>query len=590
MCGFFGLYGENLNDISPSQTKKIHNYLYHRGPDDFNYLNLSNFYFSHTRLSILGIDDKNAIQPISKKNLILLFNGEIYNYKYLSNILIQNNILSEYKSDTDVLINYIATFGLDKTLQDIDGMFAFSIYDKKNKSLTLVRDRYGEKSIYWSLIKNKLIFSSEIKSILEFTDKEINTNSLPEYFNYRAVLGTKTLFKNINELEQGCKVSFNLNNITKPKYDNYYNLEDTLKYKENISYDKLKEIINENISSTFFSDVKNGLLLSAGIDSNLILNILLNKKEELNCYTYANSYQSDESKQVKEIVNKLKNIKSNKINHKIVNTKLHSYLTNAEKITWYNDEPIQYMNIFNLDELLSNVKNDNCKVLLCGEGADEIFFGYNRFKNSYDSYKKLQNKNLNNINDLIYFGSGITNKIIIQNLLSNYNPYTNLSEAYSWLENNNNYDFNTKQMIFNQKFRLPTRTKLMDRVGMKNSIEIRSPFLRKEIVEYVNSFIIESKFINEIPKALLLKILSLKTYEKKGSPSDFEEYIKYNFDEFKEILLSQNSFISNHMDKKLLINILDKFNIKYNFIYLSLLNLEIWYKVFFKDNYNIKQI
>ena len=184
MCGILGYSSLNKSNINKFPIKKILKTLEHRGPDSAKYIKTSNCYFAHTRLSIIGLKEKNALQPVVKDNKVLTFNGEIYNYKEISKVLNNSGIKDSGKSDTETLFNCLSFYGLKKTLSIIDGMYAFAYFDQSKNLIYIARDKIGEKPLYWGKVEDQGIgFASELSSF-----NSIPTQSLPCFIATSAVV------------------------------------------------------------------------------------------------------------------------------------------------------------------------------------------------------------------------------------------------------------------------------------------------------------------------------------------------------------------------------------------------------------------
>lgn len=204
ICGFAGLEDKNL-------IKKMCDIISHRGPDDFGYYYGDNIMLGHRRLSI--IDLEGGRQPIHNEDetIWIIFNGEIYNFKELRKNLEEKGHTFYTSTDTEVIVHLYEEFGI-KFVEKLNGMFAFALWDSNTSSLLLIRDRLGIKPLYYTLKDNKLLFSSEIKSLLKFEelDKRINLNLLPHYFTYRSTPSSETIFKDVLKLPPGYVLSFHV--------------------------------------------------------------------------------------------------------------------------------------------------------------------------------------------------------------------------------------------------------------------------------------------------------------------------------------------------------------------------------------------
>lgn len=299
MCGITGFY--SLNEINTDDNIKtislMTDSISHRGPDTKGFFSdhKNNLYFGHTRLSILDLSSAGN-QPLtsSSGNFTIVYNGEIYNHLSIrTEINNLRNINWTGNSDTETLIESIDTFGIELTVNKCIGMFSFAVWDNINKRLCLVRDRVGEKPLYYSIFNNTLIFGSEIKSIKAHHDfKNIhNDKALSIYFKLGYIPAPLTAWKNIKKLRPGCLIYFSKNEFDlSNKNIPYWKITDfkTNEYKNYSSSDYLKkmdELINISVKSQMLSDVPIGAFLSGGIDSSTIVSFMQkNSKKPVNTF------------------------------------------------------------------------------------------------------------------------------------------------------------------------------------------------------------------------------------------------------------------------------------------------------------------
>ena len=339
MCGLSGLYSRNYEIINKEKLKKI---LKHRGPDNFQAYEYNNDiynFMAFNRLSIIDLN-KRSNQPYKYKNLILCFNGEIYNYKKLRVKLIKIKVNFETESDTEVLIKYLYHYGVRKTLNDIEGMWSFSLFNLKNLKLILCRDYYGEKPLLYLKKKNKLFYGSEI-SVLRFYNRnklKINLNYLKKYlfFEYRALNSNNDLlYKNVNEVKPGTYLEIdNKLNIKEIKYHKTLDRNKNINYKSYVQ--KLQNTLCANLKDCLVSDRPLAVSLSGGVESTGIASIIKKKiKKNINTFTiFSNDKNYDEFEQVKKTVKKL-NLK-----HKWIHINKNDFLNNLKKIILKRNLPL----------------------------------------------------------------------------------------------------------------------------------------------------------------------------------------------------------------------------------------------------------
>ena len=610
MCGIFGnvaLFGEKP-DID-SIAKAVDS-LSHRGPDDSGMELLDNVILGHRRLSIIDLNTKAAKQPVVSSNSLLAYNGMIYNFRELKNMLSANNIFKG-NSDTEVLAKCLDQWGIKKTLQNIDGMFAFAWFCRKKREIYLVRDRMGEKPLYWAKMNNMIYFSSEMKSFFEVKEfsKKPNINFIDDYLYTQKINGSKTIYSQINEVEPGCIIK--ISTLTgKISTSHYFSLENTFNKKKLIlnKTEELNKYIEESVFSRSISDVPFGSLLSGGIDSSLILSYMLSddKINKVNCY-YADvkNQKRSESKDVFKITNFLKKkYKHKKIKLKSKISNFSNYMDLLIKTTRSFDEPVHFANSVDLLNVVNQASKDGIKVLLSGEGSDELFFGYDRFIRTYDFLKNNRSKKL--IMEEMYFGGGKHNIDFIKKLCGSNKQGRKSSAPWLWLEKNiDRYSIDDLILMFSQKYRLQTLLQRQDRVGMLCGLEIRSPFLSQKLVKFANSLELKDKFVKNSKTTKL--ILKLMAEEKKLVPNEIIKKQKIGFNTnmtdwiredrlrifLKDMVNDKNGFFNGYLDGKNAKQIIDLHfdgKKKLDTLVWIMFTLEIWHRVcgegdlnFFKD-------
>ena len=376
MCGFVGaLTKDILSKNHISNLINMNKMIAHRGPDNEGLYQSKNYACAFSRLSIIDINNRSN-QPFtdSKKRFYLVYNGEIYNFLELRSELINTGIKFATSSDTEVLFQSFIKWG-PNCVNKFIGMFAFVIFDKKLNELHLFRDQLGIKPIYYKVIDNIFFFSSEIKTFKKISQLSLNINKLTEYATWGSILGEDTLLNGIKQIEPGNYLTIDSNlNLKK---NTYFDLKDTFSTKDGkIEIERLEDQIKNNIIIHTRSDVDYGTQLSGGLDSSFITAV-------------ASSYQKDlKDKNLFTFSTRLENQALDETKYQLIvseryNTNHQSYLYNNNDIKkyinqtiWMYDYPLHHPNI--ISSLLMNqlAKKNNLKVLLSGDGADELFSGY----------------------------------------------------------------------------------------------------------------------------------------------------------------------------------------------------------------------
>lgn len=591
MCGINGF---NFKDVS--LIKKMMAITSSRGPDNQDYFETDDYTVGHNRLSIID-PDKRSNQPYYFKNFILSFNGEIYNYLEIKKKLILRGYNFQTTSDTEVIIKLFDLEGIN-SFKKLSGIFSISIYDLKLKKLYLVRDVVGVKPLYYHFDLNtkKFVFSSLIKSILvHLKNKQLNYDAINSYSNFNRNDYRETFFKNIFKVLPGELIEVYNGNFKKTKILNF-------EFKKDSIENQLNNDISEKFSNQFLSDVPVALSLSGGVDSNIVLQELLrNKGTNFTNYSVtfknASNFQADH-----DVAKEISNYYGVKFNSIEINS--NDFKDNCEKIVDIVEEPTGNQNaISNL--ILS--KNVTEKVLFSGDGGDEVFTGYNRYRSIYilslflklnpfkNLYLKTKNKNLNRLS--------IKNSRSLYLSFSEQNVFKNAQNAYKKFtlikDNdldqilNHTLDLDNQPNLSNVMFHdldtwVPNDILIRnDKIYGNEGIEARVPFLDKNIIDgylMLSDFKKYGLFFKS--KNILLK--NYKNYKniskfvlkkKLGFNSPFAGWLRKEIYDFGKEVLSKNYYdSSNIIDFEFSKKLLEKHRDEYCDPYLiwNLISLQIF--------------
>ena len=590
MCGFAGFTNPLSESFAENRIKKMLSPIEHRGPDS-NLIHISKkIALGHYRLSI--IDLKGGQQPrIDKEDdSYLVFNGEIYGYKKQANLLRAQGILLKDNSDTEVLFQSLKYFGVEKTLKNIDGMFAFAYYEGKSDTLWLARDPAGEKPLYYSVAKNSTYFGSELSSLAACKNALpfiINEEALFSYLHLDYIPKDKTIISNINKVLPGEVVKINKTNIKKNFYFNI-NLNNKINISKNDAINRLEHLLEESIKKRLIADVPIGVFLSGGIDSSLIAYYAKKHNNNIKSFTIKMGNDSyDESKYAKLVADSLG------MKNYIAEFDDDAILQSLDFVESKLDEPLSDPSILPTF-LLSKFAKEHVKVALSGDGADELFCGYAPFK-SINYLKTLSYipKSIGNIISLIADSvptkdSYMSYHFILKHVsrgfgwpseqqvfrwmapLSDRSISNLLSKDYTFSSNaKNNWDklfqqeLNNKQeitdslskMFFDYYLPNDILTKV-DRASMYNGLEVRSPFLSKPIIEF--SYLLSNKHkLQNSQTKLILRELSAKilpknisTRKKHGFAIPLAKMLRGPLKEkVEDTLLSTNYLISKYFNR-----------------------------------------
>ena len=607
MCGFCGY----INKKEKESIKKMNDAIIHRGPDDESYYKDDNIAMGFRRLSI--IDLSGGRQPISNEDdsLIITFNGEIYNFKEIKEDLIKKGHIFKTNTDTEVILHGYEEYK-EKILDKLRGMFAFVIWNKNEKKLFGARDHFGQKPFYYANMNNTFMYGSEIKSFLYHPDfiKEVNEKALKPYLTFQTSVLDETFFKGVYKLRPGhyFNYDFNTNDL---KIEEYYNIN----FKPMVQdfdklVDKIDDTITKSIDYHIISDVPVGSYLSGGIDSSYVVSYLKPDKTFSVGFDYKDFNEVPLAKELSDILG-IQN------KNELINS--DDFFESIDKVQYYADEPTANLSAVPL-YFLSKLAAKDVKVVLSGEGADELFGGYTSYdedvklkkyrklpffirrliKNIISPFPSFHGKNFLTkggskieeyyVGNAFIFDNKEANKVL-NGKYKNDLTYQQITKPY--FDKVKGRDDLTKMQYLDMYFWLPNDILLKaDKMSMANSLELRVPILDKEVFALAKTIPTNYKLSHNTTKYVLRKAASKRIPEawykrrKKGFPVPiikwFREEKYYNI--VKKIF--EEDFTKEFFDQNLIIKMLDEhYTSKKNhcrklwtiFVYL------VWYKTFFID-------
>ena len=534
MCGILGIYQENINKIHRLKIENGLDKLKNRGPNQNGIFQNKNTILGHTRLSIIDTSIGGK-QPISDntENYQIIYNGEFYNYKQERDILVKKGYQFKTQSDTEVLLYMYIAYGVS-FLEKINGCFALAIYNNKDNEILIARDRFGIKPLYYSLVENKLKFASELKGLLPLLEKkELDNNSLQLYFQFNYIPDKQSIIKNVQQIEPGTYLSIKHKT---PKINRYYQINYNTKKYSNISYEnaktKTKELLENAVQKRLISDVPLGTFLSGGIDSSIISYLAARNLKSLDTFSigYSDEAFFDETTYAEYIAKK---IGSKHHSFRLSNKDLYRHLF---QILDYIDEPFADSSAIPVF-ILSKLTKKNVTVALSGDGADEIFSGYNKHQAHYDILNwglkeqiiknfgeiatvlpqsrnsKWSNyirqisryyKGINKTNkDRYLYWASILNKTKSSALIKADKQDLLIKNRIQELTKHIDTDFNDILYTDVQMVLSNDMLYKVDRMSMANSLEVRTPFLDHELVDFIFSLPAKYKISKGFKKKLL---------------------------------------------------------------------------------------
>ena len=591
MCGILG-----TNFLS-NNFKSALNLLNNRGPDFQKNIKINNKEFGHTRLAIIDLHEE-ANQPMIFDDILLVFNGEIYNYKEL---IKDENLVCITSSDSEVLIRLYQKYGFD-FLNKLNGMFAFCIYDIKKDLYFCARDRYGKKPFFYYFKDNKFIFSSSIKSILNLLDYKPNLNkvALSKYMQYFVSFGEDSFYQDIKKLESSTYMIYEPNKTPEILKKKYYKINTYKAIKdEKQALNDIEELLIKSVEYRLNSDVEVASLLSGGIDSSLI-SALYTKISGKKINTFSVGY--DEYKNYCEL--DFAQITASHINsnHNPVIINQKEYIKHFEQTLDILEEPHGDSAAIPLNILTKQIHKAGIKTVLSGEGSDEIFLGYDnyaKFLKYYEFEKSLSNEQNLFLNDIIGALQNNTKESeYLRRIVKKQNLYNSFGEIYTDIQRKRLFkkvptfkSETAKQDPVDWMSYIDLKIWLgdallskVDRISMGNSLEVRTPFLDFNLVNYM--FSVESSIKVGDTNKYLLKKIALKyipetiiNRTKKGFNSPFNEWLNKEYkDKLLDLIVEVNNE-TNLFNHEYILHIyeLSKSNKFKQHLY-SLFVFSLWYK------------
>jgi len=539
MCGFVGFCSKDVKD--KNVIKEMNNQIIHRGPDSDGYYFDKDVNFGFRRLSIIDLHE--GSQPILNESgdTAIIFNGEIYNYQELREDLVAKGYKFKTHTDTEVILHGYEEYGEEGILAKLRGMFAFTIWDSKKEKLFGARDHFGIKPYYYALLDGDLLFGSEVKSFLKYPKfkKEVNEKALKHYLVFQYNPLEETFFKGVKKLRPG---HYYVYENGKMEIKTYYNL--TLDYKD-MTFDeavgKIEKEVEESVKYHKISDVEVGSFLSGGVDSSYVVATALPDK------TFSVGFDNkgfNETMYAKELSDSLgiKNFA------KLITP--DEFFEGINKVQYYSDEPHANLSSVPL-YFLSKLASEQVKVVLSGEGADELFAGYNEYADALPQriYRKLpfslrhklylkykDRKHFRGQTIILKYGQKVEDRYIgpaeimtdeLANSLvtSKYkNSETSRDLTKKYYDEVKNMDDVSKRLYLDMKMWIVEDILLKaDKMTMANSIELRVPLLDKKMWELARTIPVKHKVHNEITK------YAFRTAAKNKLPEDWAKRRKLGF-------------------------------------------------------------
>jgi asparagine synthase (glutamine-hydrolysing) len=599
MCGITLAFGLDQTDSIEQTISRMTNQLYHRGPNDYGYYidKERRLAMGHRRLSILDLSPRGH-QPMfyDEENLVIVHNGEIYNFREIRDDLARKNYRFNSETDTEVILAAYREWG-QECVHRFNGMWAFAILDKRNNTVFCSRDRVGVKPLYYAKKNNCLFIASEIKAILAAgVSAEINPVGLNEYFSFQNIISPNTLFNGIVMLPAGHNLSLDLVSGAS-KISEYWDMRyapDSCGVDEKYYIEELRDVFYRAMQRHMISDAEVGATISGGMDSSAIASIA--SKHFGRIHTFTGGFNTDGIDADDRCYNELDDAR---IIAKQFGTMHHERLIVPQDIVdtmpfivWHLEDPKVGMcyTFYTISQLVSRKVTVN----LSGTGGDELFAGYPW------RYNLILDKTASVDFDAVYYDwwcrikkDHEKNTFFHRDILKNIDPQGARNAYKAVIERAKDYAPINKALYFDMKTFLHGFLMVEDKMGMAYSIETRFPFIDKEMLDFMAKLPDHLKFRNGTGKYLLKKAFESLLPEdiiykrKQGfTPPDKTWYRRELRDYIESMLLSKKTLIYEYINRNAVEGIVSAHNngVDKRLEIWSLLFFEGWCRVFLRGD------
>lgn len=623
MCGFVGIINKNGNTVNPEILRDMADTIHHRGPDEEGIFIDNQCGFYHKRLSI--IDLKTGQQPMTFQDYTIVFNGEIYNYIELRDELVKMGHQFITTSDTEVILHSYQEFGDDFVCR-LNGMFAFIIYDNSQRRIYIARDHFGIKPLYWYQDKNLILFGSEIKAILKHPEIKAvpEINHLYEYLTFQFIIGDGTMFQNIYKVQSGHYVTIDIDSWKLNSVNYWYpNFETDLFHTEAYYVSELSKILDNTIMQQMRSDVTVGTYLSGGMDSSLVT-IMSSLFSEKPLKSFSGAFH--EGPEFNEL--EFARIAAQRAKSEIheIYPKEQEFIDVLPKLIYHLDEPVAGPGLFP-QYIVSKYASNHVKVILGGQGGDEMFGGYARYLVAYleqaikgsifesneeaehivtlrsilpnlpslkqylpmlksfwkeDAFEPMDRRYYNLLNRM-----GSTKNFLHSDFFNSRNENEIFSKFATQFNQPETKSYFNKMTQFDLTGSLPALLQVEDRVSMSVSIESRVPLLDRRIIDLISRMPASMKFKGGELKYLLKKTVKdvlppeiLNRKDKMGFPVPLHIWSKNKARDFiLDTFISQKSKERNILDTTYIEKLINSEQPFSRGLW-GLLSLELWFNQF----------
>ena len=629
MCGICGIVNFDRSEpVDPSLIERMTTVLVHRGPDDDGYFVEANTGFGHRRLSI--IDLGGGKQPIfnEDESILIVFNGEIYNYADLTAELTQLGHHFKSRSDTEAIVHAYEQYG-DACVDHLRGMFAFAIWDRRRKRLLVARDRLGIKPLYLYQCDGFLAFASEIKSLLQIPEvsRVVNPDALEPYLTLRYVPGPQTMFKGISKLQPGHLLVMDDRGVRIRKYwDLEYRTGEAMSVDDYLG--RFEELLEESVKLRLVAEVPLGVFLSGGLDSSAILAVMSKLRGGERIKTFSIGYEVPRAQE--ESVNEFEYArlaaKAFGAEHHEFRLTVEDFRDSLTDLVWYLDEPLADDSCIPL-YFIARLARKHITVVLSGEGADEILAGYGIYKRmlaidaAYEQFPRLTPWIARKLASMVpgqvsqryarwaslpmeqrYRGVSMGMPTALRGqLLGRQGGETAVDDVFrACFEAVPTKNVLNRMLYADAKIWLPDDLLLKaDKMTMANSLELRVPFLDHKLVEYAATLPADLKLKGRTGKYLLRRAMKnvlpkrIITRSKKGFPVPTESWLRDDLKDFvHDTLLASDAACRGYMDSRVIEKIVSEHEQcrenRRQEIW-TLLIFEVWHRLFIDRHETFRQ-
>lgn len=628
MCGICGIvYKDSERPIDIHILQDMARKITHRGPDDEGFYTYQNIGLAVKRLSIIDIAGGHQPMLNEDESITVVFNGEIYNYLNLKKELEGKGHKFRSRCDTEVLIHLYEEYGR-QMVNHMNGMFAFAIYDKRHHRLLLARDRLGIKPLYYIVTKDWILFGSEIKSFMAFPEFHpgLDLEALHHYLTFRFVPAPMTLFKGVKKLPPGFLIEY-ISGTEDPSPEQYWDLTfDSGENKLSRSQytDAVRDLTDEAVKIRLMSEVPLGAMLSGGIDSSAVVSSM-KKGSQQSVSTFTITYE-EEGPHNEGVFARI-TAEAFQTDHHDILVRLDDFIGNLERMIYFMDEPIADPAAMPIYDLCRFSKK-YVTVLLSGVGGDELFGGYDVYKEAIYSaylrhiprftwnnfilplyslmpegtigknYVRRVHKPIEDVflgSSIIYGGFSETEKadLYTDDIAEQQSVFNSHNVVRKTLKGLPQASTLQKMMYIDTKHWLAdSHLIMMDKMSMANSIELRTPLLDHRLVElaalipgkfklnlFKSKIVFKNAFRQEIPKPIL-------TRPKRGFSTPINLWLNRSGSELSDVFLKQRSLTKDLFKKDTIEKLLDKHKQRqgdFSASIITLLVLGIWLDTFLEN-------